>query len=237
MRGMAGADGEAATSSEGKASEGQAQRLVPAVPEQRRLLGVDEGDVLHRLCYQVLQADCCRTDCPLGITLETGTNVYEYELRVKDREGRPIDLTVNCAILRDDEGAPIGGVVSFNSHALEAGGATALVRGHSSEGMIGRSEPMRRLHAQIREVAARTGARLRAAVLVATERGQSVNAVAATSSGTIYLAEGLWEGLEGEEVRAVLLHELGHFAQRWTNVYRNVSVVIMPAAVWLARQR
>jgi Zn-dependent protease with chaperone function len=62
-----------------------------------------------------------------------------------------------------------------------------------------------------------------------------VNALAATSSGTIYVAEGLYEGLGRDELIAVLLHELGHFAQPLTIHLRNLSALGVPLAVWFLR--
>jgi Zn-dependent protease with chaperone function len=85
---------------------------------------------------------------------------------------------------------------------------------------------------EIGEVARGCDIRLRGAYLIPTERGQSVNAFAATSSRVIYVAEGIYRGLDRGEVKAVLLHELGHFAQRVTNVFRNLAVVGTPVAIW-----
>ena len=45
-------------------------------------------------------------------------------------------------------------------------------------------------------VAAEAKVRFRTLLMVRHERGQSVNALAATSSGTIYVAEGLHEDLQ-----------------------------------------
>jgi Zn-dependent protease with chaperone function len=91
------------------------------------------------------------------------------------------------------------------------------------------------LLADLHTVAAGEGIRLGAVRLVATERGQSVNAIAATSSGSIYVAEGLRDGLDREELKAVLLHEVAHLGQKKTNVFRDVTAFCWPAAIWVAR--
>lgn len=88
------------------------------------------------------------------------------------------------------------------------------------------------LETDVVRTADRAGVRIRGILLVPTERGQSVNAVAATSSRTIFVAQGLVEGLEREELRAVLLHELGHFAQPLTNAFRNAAVLGWPLVIW-----
>jgi len=91
------------------------------------------------------------------------------------------------------------------------------------------------IEARIRDVAREAKVRFKALEQVHHERGQSVNAVAATSSGTIYVAEGLYEGLGRDELIAVLLHELGHFAQPLSIHLRNLSALGVPLAVWFLR--
>lgn len=88
------------------------------------------------------------------------------------------------------------------------------------------------LLADVRATAREAGVLFRRIRIVPTERGQSVNAIAATSSRTIFVAEGLVEGLDRHEVRAVLLHEAGHFAQPFANTFRNVAVLGWPAVVY-----
>ncbi len=95
--------------------------------------------------------------------------------------------------------------------------------------------PDRPLSEEIRALAAGLGVRLRGLRLVRTERGQAVNALAATSSGTVYVAEGLREGLERDELRAVVLHEVGHLTQRFTNLLLNLSFLGLPAVLWAVR--
>jgi Zn-dependent protease with chaperone function len=94
-----------------------------------------------------------------------------------------------------------------------------------------RSFPDPRLAVEVRAAARNAGIRLRGALLVPTEPGQSLNALVATSSRIIYVAEGLWRGLGREELRGVLLHEVGHLGQPVTNVFRNLAVLGWPAII------
>jgi len=95
--------------------------------------------------------------------------------------------------------------------------------------------PDRRLAVRVREIARMAGVKVRGVFQVRTERGQSVNAFASTTSRLIYVAEGMREGLERDEVKAVLLHEVGHLDQRATNLFRNLAALWLPLAIWLAR--
>jgi Zn-dependent protease with chaperone function len=93
------------------------------------------------------------------------------------------------------------------------------------------------IEARLREVAREARVRFRSLLLVRHERGQAVNAVAATSSGKIYVAEGLVRGLDREELIAVLLHEVGHFGQPVATRLRNLGALGIPVAIWLLRAR
>jgi Zn-dependent protease with chaperone function len=95
--------------------------------------------------------------------------------------------------------------------------------------------PDARLVVEVRAAARFAGIRFRGALLVPTERGQSVNAVAATSSRLVFVAQGLAEGLNREEVRAVLLHEVGHLGQRFANAWRSLSFLGWPTLILLLR--
>jgi Zn-dependent protease with chaperone function len=92
--------------------------------------------------------------------------------------------------------------------------------------------PDQRLAVEVRAVARAARIRLRGILLVATEPGQFVNAIAATTSRFVFVAEGLWRGLDREEVRAVLLHEVGHLGQTFINAIRMISLFWWPALLW-----
>ncbi len=95
--------------------------------------------------------------------------------------------------------------------------------------------PDQRLAVEVRAVARGERIRLRGILLVATEPGQFVNAIAATTSRFIFVAEGLWKGLGREEVRSVLLHEVGHLGQTFINAVRMISLFWWPALLWALR--
>jgi Zn-dependent protease with chaperone function len=98
-----------------------------------------------------------------------------------------------------------------------------------------RPYPDRRLAVKVREVARTASVRLRGIFLVPTERGQSVNAIAATSSRIIFVAEGIRDGLDAREAQAVLLHELGHLAQPVKNAVLNAAGFGWPVLIWCYR--
>ncbi len=117
------------------------------------LLGIDQGEALGRLCRKVMHSDRCQNECPLRITLETGRQVWNYEIKAQTADGRPLDLAVNTSILRDAEGRPQGGVVSFRDVTADRRLRDDLLGQVDRQGLIGRSRAMKELYELIDELA------------------------------------------------------------------------------------
>ncbi|MBK8230849.1 MAG: sigma 54-interacting transcriptional regulator [Candidatus Eisenbacteria bacterium] len=117
------------------------------------LLGIGEAEALGRLCRKVMRSDRCQNECPLRITLETGRQVWNYEVKAESADGRPLDLAVNTAVLRDAEGRPQGGVVSFRDVTADRRLRDDLLGQVDRQGLIGRSRAMKELYELIDELA------------------------------------------------------------------------------------
>jgi PAS domain S-box-containing protein len=115
------------------------------------LFGVKEGDALGCFCHRVVRGDACRNECPLAITLETGENVYGYDVQVPRPDGTSATLAVNTAVLRDTEGNPIGGVMSYRDLTMvkrpreDANGRT------DSQGLAGATGERERILSALQE--------------------------------------------------------------------------------------
>lgn len=118
-----------------------------------RLTGLQEREVLGKFCSQVLQTDRCRDGCPLAATLERHENVFDYEVTLLDRDGRPKTVTVNTAVLLNRDGSPIGGVVSFRDVSFLKKLEDDLQSTTQFEGMVGKHKSMRAIYELISEIA------------------------------------------------------------------------------------
>jgi len=150
--------------------------------------------------------------------------------------GQALPLLSAALLVPTDPARPGEILAGAAFHLLFALALGLLLRRVTLEHVVSPGEfPDEELVRDLRRAADRAGVKLNAVRQVPTERGQSLNALAATTSRTIYVAEGLREGLEREELRAVLLHEIGHFAQTVTNFLRNAAALGLPLVVWTVR--
>ncbi|MFH1757923.1 MAG: sigma 54-interacting transcriptional regulator, partial [Pseudomonadota bacterium] len=75
--------------------------------------GLKWGEAIGRKCYEVMHANLCQSACPLQETLATGKEHFDLFVNIINRAGENIPLNIRTAVLRDEKGKPVGGVVTF----------------------------------------------------------------------------------------------------------------------------
>ncbi len=117
-----------------------------------KILGIKRDQVLGDFCKNVFQARRCVEECPIRKVLETGQNMFDLEGELLDRKGRKIPVKLNAAVLKDETGEPIGGVVSFRdmSHLEEI--QRNLLTRSNFHGIIGQHKSMQEIYNLIEEV-------------------------------------------------------------------------------------
>ncbi len=117
-----------------------------------KILGIKRDQVLGDFCKNVFQASRCLEECPIRKVLETGQNMFDLEGELHDRSGRRIPVKLNAAVLKDESGEPIGGVVSFRdmSHLEEI--QRNLLTRSNFHGIIGQHKSMQEIYNLIEEV-------------------------------------------------------------------------------------
>ena len=75
-----------------------------------KLLGVNPGTVVGRICGSVCKFASCRNNCLLERTLQTGENINNYETEILTPEGNLIAVSINNSLLFDSSGKPSGSV-------------------------------------------------------------------------------------------------------------------------------
>jgi len=78
-----------------------------------KITGFRWGEAIGHKCYEVMHANRCETGCLLRETVETGKEHFDQAINIINREGRNFPLSIRTAVLKDEEGQPIGGVVTF----------------------------------------------------------------------------------------------------------------------------
>lgn len=78
-----------------------------------RITGVSRRDAIGRKCHDIFHASICSHDCALKKTIDTGREVIDQKIDIISAEGEKIPITISTAVLRDKQGAVLGGVETF----------------------------------------------------------------------------------------------------------------------------
>ncbi len=119
-----------------------------------RITGVRRQDALGRQCCDVFRASICEGSCALRRTFSSGKSVVGATANIIDARGKRIPIRISTALLRDQDGAVIGGVESFQdlSHVEQL--RKELEARYTFEDIVGRSPVMRSLFDIVPQIAA-----------------------------------------------------------------------------------
>ena len=91
----------------------QEMNLLSINPSLERITGYREDEVLGKKCAEVFRSDFCEAGCPLKRSMRTGETLRGVEVNLRTRDGSVVPIASSTAVLRDEEGVPIGGICSF----------------------------------------------------------------------------------------------------------------------------
>jgi PAS domain S-box-containing protein len=117
-----------------------------------KILGYNRQEVIGKFCKHVCNADMCLTRCPIAMVLETGKNVNDLEGIIRHLNGNDIRIRLNAAVLRDEGGEPVGGVISFRDITYLESIMRDLEKFTQYYGMIGHSKKMQEIFQLIEEI-------------------------------------------------------------------------------------
>ena len=117
------------------------------------ITGVAEQEALGRYCWDVFRANICEKDCVLNRTFETGRPTVNATAHIVDRGGRRVPIRISTAILRDDAGAVIGGVETFQDLSQVEQLRKELRSRYTYEDIVGRSPEMMDLFEVLPQIA------------------------------------------------------------------------------------
>jgi PAS domain S-box-containing protein len=87
--------------------------LLSINPSLERITGYRADEVLGKQCKEVFRSDFCDAGCPLKRSMRTGETLRGVEVNLRARDGSVVPIASSTAVLRDEEGVPIGGICSF----------------------------------------------------------------------------------------------------------------------------
>ncbi len=144
------------------------------------ITGYNKNDVVGQYCKYVFKCELCQVKCPIGLVLESGNDLYEYNSNIETKSGSRKNIRLNAAILKNKDSEPVGGVISFRDLT-----ELDIIRRESNPlnnyfGIIGHSKPMQEIFSLIQEISESD-----ATVLIQGESGTGkeliANAIQATS--------------------------------------------------------
>ena len=117
------------------------------------ITGYSAQDVLGKKCTQVLRSDFCEAGCPLKRSIRTGETLRGVELNLRARDGSVVPIASSTAVMRDEEGKPIGGICSFRD--LRELHAVPFPQGNAREfqGMLSKNPKMHEIFDLVETVA------------------------------------------------------------------------------------
>jgi PAS domain S-box-containing protein len=115
--------------------------------------GYSARDVIGKPCRSIFKSKVCDEGCPVRQTIRTGEPAAGVEVEILGKDGSRIPVSMNTALLRDENGDVIGAVESFRDMS-SVRKLTEELRGlYSFRNIIGRSAEMRQVFGLIRSVA------------------------------------------------------------------------------------
>jgi PAS domain S-box-containing protein len=78
-----------------------------------RITGYSEEEAIGKKCHEVFRSDFCDAGCPLKRSMRTGETLRGIEVNLRARDGSVVPIASSTALLRDEDGQPIGGICSF----------------------------------------------------------------------------------------------------------------------------
>lgn len=137
------------------------------------MLGRAGDDLLNgKKCGEVFGHSGCTFGCLINTTIKTGEHLYNYEAAF-ERDGKKVLLSINTALLKDQNNNVIGGIEIFRDISLIKELKDELKGRYSFENIIGKNYRVHEVFELLREVAP-----TKATVLIEGETGTGKELIA-----------------------------------------------------------
>ena len=117
-----------------------------------KITGIRKAEAIGRHCWEVFRASICEKQCSMRHTMETGRPILNQAIFIVNLEGDRIPVSISTALLKDEQGAVIGGVETFRDLSVVEELRKELFRQHSFLDMISKNKEMQRLFGILEQV-------------------------------------------------------------------------------------
>ena len=137
------------------------------------ITGYAAEEVIGRPCAEVLRGGRCGQGCPMQRTLETGKPTLSVEVEIQHKSGRLVPISVNTALLHDENGEVIGAVETFRDLSALRRLSREVQERYGFGNIVGKSKAMQSVY-ELLDLVAETDA----TVLILGESGTGKELVA-----------------------------------------------------------
>ena len=138
---------------EGVFTVDQDWRITSFNTAAEKITGISKKEAIGHLCYEILRANVCETNCALKHTFLYGKPIINSTANIIDNCGRKVPIRLSTAILRNEIGEIVGGVETFQDLSYIEQLQKQLESSYSFEDIIGRSTRMIELFSILPQVA------------------------------------------------------------------------------------
>ncbi|MCK5359200.1 MAG: sigma 54-interacting transcriptional regulator [Gammaproteobacteria bacterium] len=107
-----------------------------------QITGVDSEDAIGKPCCDVFRASICETNCVLRRTMTSRKPIVNATAHIVNQEGQRVPIRISTALLKDEEGAVLGGVETFQDLTQIEQLQKELKSRYTFEDIVGRSPVM-----------------------------------------------------------------------------------------------
>jgi PAS domain S-box-containing protein len=117
------------------------------------ITGVPREEALGRPCCEVFRASICEARCALKETMHTGRPVVNRSVYILRADGERVPISVSTALLKDRQGAVLGGVETFRDLRLVEQLRAEIAGRYTFADILSKNREMQRLFAILPQVA------------------------------------------------------------------------------------
>jgi PAS domain S-box-containing protein len=117
------------------------------------ITGVRRKEALGRPCCEVFRASICEAQCALKETMQTGRPVVNRPVFILRPDGERVPISVSTALLKDRQGAVLGGVETFRDLRLVEELRAEIAGRYTFADILSKNREMQRLFAMLPQVA------------------------------------------------------------------------------------
>ncbi len=128
-------------------------RIMSFNSAAENITGISRKEAIGRHCWEVFRANMCEGDCALKRTMKEGTPLVSTSTYIINSEKKRIPITAYTSLLKDEDGAVLGGVETFHDHSLVEELRKELASRFQVGDMVSRSSSMRKIFELLPQVA------------------------------------------------------------------------------------